>query len=269
MTVSTLPYCALENPEDRIYTFSNLRIQFQRTPYTKAAMIVSTDEHRSSPEPVDLENFLCLLAALPDRIGWLSSIRSGATQPHCHFQLHLRKHLGDTLPIEHSGRVPLLGAVGPVGIFTLEGYPVRGISVQSADDPNLLVQVSFACIRELHCPFNLVMPGAHEVIILGRTKEVPNGWSKKFGGGEVAGAIIFTQEPEGGLPQYDRIWNALADVGLPLREQKSWEERVVKRLSHPVANKKLLGGCSERPKTGERQLRRDDAARTSSLEGTL
>ena len=214
-----------------VFSAGGLRFQFQRTPYTPFALLGVTRELRSNPEPDDLRGILRLAAVLPRRIFWHSGPRSGGSVPHCHFQGHLRDWIGGTLPIEDTRR-RRLAENGEAHVDAVMDFPLPAISVTARGDREALVETAWACISELHWPFNLVVPSAREIIIIGRRRVKPEGWDKSFGGSEASGLLVLTKELPGDLPSYERLWAALEGIGLPCAAQDDWEDRIRARFYH-------------------------------------
>ena len=112
----------------------------------------------------------------------------------------------------------------------IDGYPAPGVAIEIGDDLDRALQMIEICTSELHGPHNLILPNSGEVIVIGRTRVIPHGWNKQFGGGEMAGVMIYSQQPRP-LPAHPDIWTALENVGLPRIDAELWEQRIVPRLS--------------------------------------
>ena len=236
------PHCALENPQETIATYRHCDVKFQKYAYTQGAVLLVPHAPRSTLEVTDLETMWQFARQHPERIVWCSEFGAGATQErHTHFQAHRRTELGGRLPIELSGCTELLSIPGTsIQVGRIEGYPLPGLIVRTADEGDLAcaVHVAAVCLGELHSPANLIAT-SQQLLIIGRSKEVPTGWgSKRFGSGEISGVLI-TQEPLDNLT-FETMRAALSDVGLTPPAQQAWEERVLHCLARPEARRTLL-----------------------------
>lgn len=239
MTTLKIPPCALEKNEETIAVLPNgTRLVPQKNPYTEGGMIAVSPEHRSTLCPEDVEMSIYLMRALPNRVAWYSSPGAGASQSHMHIQLHLKEWFGGVLPIEQAGRQGLFPISQEVQVRQIVGYPLSGLSFTTSDDPHFAARVACLSASELHGPYNLLLPNGREIIVVGRSKEIPDGWTKKFGGAEVMGVFIFQKPPTKSRTSYEQLWAALANIGLPQPEQNAWEARVVQRLAQPGTERK-------------------------------
>jgi hypothetical protein len=182
-------------------------------------LLLVAAQHREELRLEDLESALDFARAHPQYLLFHNMRATGASRPeHLHFQAVLRD---ESLPIETTGRRVIFHLDGAT-VARLEGYPVFGLAVRGKG----AAEAAFVILRMLHpTPFNLVMSQG-EVIVVPRTTEKPSGFTSTFGGLEMAGCIVLTEEAHYRSLEYDQVWRALAECGLAPRERGALEERV-------------------------------------------
>lgn len=78
-------------------------------------------------------------------------------------------------------------------------------------------------------PFNLVL-NEREVILVPRTRERPAGFTNNFGGLEVAGCVVLTEEEPFMRLEYSEVRRAIAKCGLNPEAGRSLNDDLGQRL---------------------------------------
>jgi hypothetical protein len=182
-------------------------------------LLLVPGEHREELRLEDLESAVDFARTHPHYLLFHNMRGAGATRPeHLHFQALLQD---GALPIEAAPRRPLFRVNGAT-VARVAEYPVYGLAVQGEG----AAEVAFAVRQELGpTPFNLVLSQG-EVIVVPRTTEKPSGFTSTFGGLEMAGCLVTTEEARFRTLEYAEVWEALAECGLAPRERGALEERI-------------------------------------------
>lgn len=220
------PTCFMDDSTKWLGKHKTLPVMPNGFPIGPLHLLLVAPEHREELRMEDLESANDFARTFPHYLVFHNMRGTGATRPdHLHFQALLRD---EALPLEAAPRRLRLSWNGTEA-FRLVEYPAYALAFRGAH----AATAAFECLRALRpTPFNLVMNG-REVVVVPRRTERPAGFPNLFGGLEMAGCVILSDEERYRQVGHAEIAHALAECGFACTEEDALEERLLGTLYLP------------------------------------